>query len=150
MRLDEERAGAAFALAAALLAAGCSQSTSGFIACPYSPEVALLPTMLLYPIPGATSVPDDIGIVIYAGYDGAGTITLAKTAAGPKVHAVATAVPSPLPSPIASPVDGDVPTFAAAFPPLDPASTYAVTFNSGGPSGACENPKTNLGTFSTQ
>lgn len=106
--------------------------------------------MLLYPVPGATSVPDDLGIVIYAGYSGAGTITLAKNVAAPKVHAVATAVPSPLPSPIASPIDGDIPKYAAAFPPLDPASTYTVIFNSGGPTGPCENPITKLGSFSTQ
>jgi hypothetical protein len=144
-----KRAAFSWALASALLAAGCSQSTSGFVACPYSPEVALLPTMMLYPIPGATNVPDDVGIVIYAGYSGAGTISLAKNGAAPRVRAVPTPVPNPLPVPIASPVDGDVPTFAAAFPSLDPASTYTVTFNSG-QSGACANPKTNLGSFSTQ
>ena len=104
----------------------------------------------IYPLPGATGVPANVGLALYAGSQ-----PFPISLSGPtKVLTQATSLPSPLPSPAATPLAG-LQTYAVAFGTLSSASTYSVTttFTSGA---ACYPPVSphqvllTLGSFSTR
>lgn len=108
------------------LLAACGGSTPNeggpirVIRCP----VPVPPPTMLYPMNGATNVPDGNFTLVYAFIYGTSVSLVPATATLP-VAVVRTAVPSPLPSPAATPEPGHAPV-AFAVPPLQSHMTYKV------------------------
>ncbi len=100
---------------------------------------------LLYPVPGASGVPDAVGILIYEGYGTSpNTITLFNGGQAP-VATTPTTLPSTLPTPIASPSQPGT-TYAVSFPVLTTNAIYQAQYAL--PAGC--NPKTaSFGSFTT-
>lgn len=73
---------------------------------PPSPVPTPLRPVLVYPMPGATGVPDNLSAVIFAGsYDGTygpGYYTLTASTGSPVPVGTPTAAPTPIPSPAAT------------------------------------------------
>jgi hypothetical protein len=83
----------------------------------------LPPATLLYPINGATNVPDgNFSMVMSFQY---GFVSLAPANGGTPVSVSPTAVPSPLPSPSATPEPGFTP-YAVSVTALQSGTTYTV------------------------
>jgi hypothetical protein len=137
------------------LVLGCS-GNPGVATCSaifYYPEV-----QLLYPIPGSTGVPVDVGVLVYRGTTSHSPVALASApislgvGPSPSITTVPTSLPSPLPSPAATPDQPNGIPYAVALPTLSPNTAYQVfaTQNVGG----CVKPGmtvlTNIGTFTTQ
>lgn len=76
----------------------------------------------VFPIPGATSVPDNVGVVIYASSQ---TVPITLVSGTTKIATQPTAVPSPLPSPAATQGPGFT-EYAVSVPPLATATTYGI------------------------
>jgi hypothetical protein len=118
---------------------------------------------LLYPAPGATTVPVNVGVLVYQGtYRGtplAGSTSPASVpiALGPTtppaITTVPTSVPSPFPSPAATPYQplGGL-AYAVSLPTLSPSTRYQVfaTQNVGGCIQPGQTVQTNIGSFTTQ
>ena len=85
---------------------------------------------LLYPIPGTTAVPDNVGILIYEGYPGPNTITLFNGGL-PPVATTATSLPSPLPTPFATPSSSGT-MYAVTFPTLASGVIFQTQYALGG------------------
>jgi hypothetical protein len=135
----------ALALPLAVGLAACSGGSSS-----PSGRVCPLPTgatpQLLYPVPGATQVPDAVGILIYQGYTES-TVTLVNGILAP-VATTPTSVPTTLPSPIATPSNPNgTTTYAVSFPTLAAASLYSTLYAL--PAG-CSPSTAQFGYFSTQ
>ena len=82
----------------------------------------------LYPLPGATNVPDGVGILIYQGYQSsANTVSLVDGVLS-TVATSPTAVPLPLPTGAASPSRSGGTTYAVTFPLLRSGATYTVNY----------------------
>ena len=81
-------------------------SLSGATCPPPSPVPTPLPPVLIYPVPGASAVPDNLSAVVFAGsYDGTygpGYYTLTASTGTPVPVGTPTAAPSPLPTPAAT------------------------------------------------
>jgi hypothetical protein len=137
------------ALFSAAALAGCNGSSSGSgqpVACnlliPLSPK-------MIYPIPGATGVPDG-QFTLVVSFAPPGSITLASgaTTLGPLASAP---VPSPLPTPNATPSPSSAQTYAgfAVSGALSSAATYTVTDTM--PAVAnCPATSQTIGSFTTQ
>jgi len=136
----------AFASIAVAVSTACTNSSSdGGMLCP---AIALAPPFLLYPKPGATAVPTNVGIVIISNLVSPGTVTLTTTGSTVAAGSFGTA-PSPLPSAAATPLGNPQ---AATIPTLFASSTYTVNYNATSTSGiSCPPPQQSgaLGTFST-
>ncbi len=103
---------------------------------------------MLYPIPGASNVPDNAPyLIIGQVLNGGATYTLTSPTASTITASTTVAVPSPLPTPIAL----GSPAAAVALPALAAHATYTVTSSNSGPVTACSSgqPGGNLGTFTT-
>ncbi len=99
-----------------------------------------IPPALVYPIPGATGVPDGNFTLVAAYVPPGGTIALSSGAA-----LAAAAVPSPLPSPYASPAPNATAMSGFAVGALAPSTSFTVALSV---PGAC--PATvQLGQFTT-
>ena len=103
---------------------------------------------MLYPIPGASGVPDGPQTFVFTAIPQTGVIALLTDPAGDTFRSAAfSAPPSPLPSPLASPPSGAT-LAGAAVPALAPATTYRVTFQDAGP---CTSPIAgSAGSFTTK
>jgi hypothetical protein len=113
---------------------------------------------LLYPVPGSTGVPVDVGVLMYQGTPigaspGPASVPISLgVGPSPPITTVPTSVPSPLPSPAATPHQPAGSAYAVALSTLSPDTVYQVfaTQNVGG----CVKPGmtvlTNIGTFTTQ
>lgn len=116
---------AAALLVCVSLLAACGGSTQNRVGPPGIPcAVPLPPPAMLYPMNGATNVPDGNFTLVYAFIYGKSVSLVPATATLP-VSVVPTAVPSPLPSPAATPEPGHVPV-AFAVPSLQSHTTYSV------------------------
>jgi hypothetical protein len=151
----------AFVTVAVLVACGGGADPNSPIAtatCGPPPPSAPPSLFLVYPMPGATGVPDDIGIVVVAGVAGTSQDSVTLSSAGGSVPVGAfTAAPSPLPTPHVTPgaqFGPGVAYSAVPVPTLSPATTYTV--KNAYPDWA-DNPPSctttvtqTLGTFTTQ
>ncbi|MFN2450285.1 MAG: hypothetical protein ABR508_10960 [Candidatus Baltobacteraceae bacterium] len=99
---------------------------------------------MLYPIPGASNVPDGDFTMVTA-YATSLTLT-----AGAQIVVLPPpgSAPSPLPSPMATPFIQGEPLQGEAVPSLQSHTSYAVTDQRGTRSNC--NPPTNIGSFTTQ
>jgi len=136
-----------------LIAAGAMIACSGTtISCPAGGP-AVIELSLAYPIPNATNVPVNLGVVILSGaFRG---IVDVRSPVGPVALGSPTSAPSPLPTPYATPLErGNVPYFAVPVPTLSPATTYTVSYVQIGPANdppSCVAPATvNAGSFTTR
>jgi len=115
------------------------------------PALALAPPVLLYPKPGATSVPANLGILILSNVGPlSGAVTLTTTGSTVAAGSFGPA-PSPLPSGAATPQPFAT-AQAASIPTLFASSTYSVNFTGNSPPGSSCGPIQAggaLGTFST-
>jgi hypothetical protein len=150
MRIHWVRSGAAVVLTLGAAFVGCANVT-GYGACNGSylgPSVKLL-----YPLPGATGVPDDAGVLVYGtaqNYLPATSVPIAlRAGTASPIATVPTPVPNPYPSPAATGLNS---VYAVALPTLDGGTTYKVlaTVSSGncyGPGTLVQEP---IGSFTTQ
>lgn len=147
--------------ATALLGAcgGAGDPTSPTSFCGSPPPLAHPQLWLVYPMPSATAVPDNIGEVVFA--DVAGLTpgdSVAISGGGSAVPVGAfTPAPSPLPSPRVTPgaqFGPTVPYIAAPVPTLSPNTTYTVSFTyqdwANNPPSCSTTNTQNLGTFTTR
>jgi hypothetical protein len=105
----------------------------------------IISMMLVYPAPGSTGIPDDIGSVVIAG--GAYSVSL-QPATGPAVVSTTVVpVPSPMPSPSVAIPPGTY-AQAIAFPTLAQKTTYVVTSTEHSACGFVDSRV--LGSFTTQ
>lgn len=127
------------ALAAAVVANGCSQTQSTTGPPPWRgvpcPALAVVGPQVLYPIPGATGVPTVAGSFVFAGDYPATLVVDLAPASGPTVDlGKLGAAPSPLPSPEAMPQSTPpagstpAPLFGVPYPQLAPATTYTLSY----------------------
>lgn len=137
---------------------------SGATCPPPSPVPTPLHPVLIYPMPGATAVPDNLAAVIFAGtYDatyGPGYYTLTASTGSPVPVGTPTTAPSPLPSPAASlPPDyvaDRIPYTALPIAAsLSAATTYTFAFtetgyNAGNPPVCRTVNSYSVGSFTTQ
>ncbi len=79
---------------------------------------------MVFPVPGASRVPDDVTDLISVG-GSQPSITL-QAGSAEALTTTPTVVPSPLPSPIATPYPGTIVYDAVALPVLTANTTYAV------------------------
>jgi len=110
---------AIFALVCLLTASACGQQS------PACAPIAMLPipaVQLLYPVPNASGVSTNPGVLIYASSQ---TIPVTLRGGGLNVGTSATSVPHPLPQPIAPLLPGQR-RFAVAHSVLATQTTYAV------------------------
>ena len=137
----------------AVLVAGCY-----LVVVPACPTCAggcptLYPIALVFPVPGATGVPDAFGQVLVRGgftLNGSASVSLGP-AAGPFVPVTISAPSTPLPSPIATPASvSGYPLAGASVPVLSPHTTYTVDFTQAGISPGCGPTSIFLGSFTTQ
>jgi hypothetical protein len=138
----------AVALAAAALAA-CGDAGTGSTTCPSYPTLGL--PQLLYPIPGATGVPDSPQYLVVTNVGPAsGSLYLIPPNGGNNIAAQALGpVPSPAPSPAAT-APANATVLAAAIPNLN-TGTYTVKFVSNGASPCVQGQQSGtIGSFSTQ
>ena len=122
-----------------LVFAACSGAAliGGLVSCvPSTPECAplrpLLVMALVYPINGATAVPDAPGTLVFT-FEAGPTLQNARAvltpgSGPPVVSGPQGPVPSPLPTPNASPTPGQR-LVAFAISPLAAATTYQVSFD---------------------
>lgn len=119
-------------IVAVLLAAACnSGSVHATATCGPPPPTAAPLNFLVYPQPGATNVPDDLGVLVVTNDGGLVSSTSlqisSKTANVPL--GAATSVPSPLPTPNAIGTGAEYMTLVAVpLPKLSPATAYAVSY----------------------
>jgi hypothetical protein len=110
---------------------GCSNGTvKPRKACGQPPPTAAPEALLVYPVSGATGVPDAIGETIVSGDPNIITqmsLEVASTSTSVPIGAF-TSAPSPLPSPNALPTGLYEPLEVAPLPTLSPATTYTVGF----------------------
>jgi hypothetical protein len=152
------------ALALPAIALGCAVEESHGGAAPGGDCTYDYPAVeLLYPIPGATGVPPNIGVLVYQGtYQGTPLaqstspanvpIALGVTAP-PSIGTPPTSVPSPFPSPAATPYGpSGGSAYAVALPTLSPNTTYQVfaTQNVGGCIEPGQTVQSHIGSFTTQ
>ena len=140
------------------LVLGCS-GNQRFTGVGYCDHIDYTPAVqLLYPIPGATGVPVNIGVLVYRGTP-LGTPTSPASVPislgvgpSPSITTEPTSVPSPLPSPAATPDQPNGSVYAVALATLSPNTTYQVfaTQNVGGCVKPGQTVVTNIGTFATQ
>ncbi len=90
-------------------------------------------------------MPDNVGMLIYAGNGQSDTITLFNGGTA-TVATAPTALPSPLPSPIASPSNPAAPLVAVSFPLLTTFTIYNVRYALPPP---CNPQTANFGFFQT-
>jgi hypothetical protein len=135
----------------AIVLAACSNDSSfggGGTPCP---AIALAPPFLLYPKPGASAVPVNVGLVILSNLGPlGGSVTLTTTGSTAAAGAFGPA-PSPLPSGAATAQPGTS-AQAATIPILFASSTYTVNFTGATATGSSCPPVQAggaLGTFST-
>jgi hypothetical protein len=110
---------------------------------------------LVYPAPGATNVPTDVGLVVFEGNSSSLQIAMRSSSGAAVALGAPTAAPSPLPTPHAEPtgiIGGAY--FAESVPALSPATTYTLSYTYSAYNGippACAGPQTqSLGSFTTQ
>ena len=129
-----------------VLGTGCGQHDGN--SCPAF--AAIVPQVQqLYPIPGASDVPDAIGVLVYGSTQ---TVPLILSSGVESVPTQPIGVPSPLPSPAATPRFPDEGVYGVRLPVLKPQTTYSaiatVTFVSGcSPTRTCPEQ---IGTFTTR
>ena len=139
------------ALALAACGGASSPSSPSPVPCPLAAGAYAIPAPpdLLYPIPGATGVPDG-NFTLVVGYSttppalqlvtGSGGIpTLSSNAWGP--------APSPLPSPAATPRSSSETLYGLSVPGLAAHTTYTAQVTFGSP--PCQSTET-AGSFTTQ
>lgn len=117
------------ALSSVLLAfiAGCSGTSGGGYACP---ALALVGPRLLYPIPGATGIPDGAGIFVFDGST-LSSAAVVLTASGLPTQALGNLkapVPTPIPSPIATPFSGADKLTYVSHGSLTANTTFQISF----------------------
>lgn len=97
-----------------------------------------------YPAPGATNVPDNVGVLIFQSFEGSySASSFALTSASGNVQVTATAVPSPLPTGLSSTSI----YYALAIPNLATNTQYTVNYTFGN---ICGQETLQLGSFTTQ
>lgn len=150
IRLNAVRA--IFGVICGMLFAACGGATC--VSGP-SPASQVVGPQLVYPIPGATGVSPNVGIVAYTNpYAGDMVNVYLEASSGTIPAGVPEPAPSPLPSPHAPPPFA--PPFASIVPVLSAASMYSVVYVS--PALSHTEPCTNvttpgqviLGSFSTK
>lgn len=128
------------------LGSGCAQHSG--VLCPQ--YEAIVPTaQQLYPVPGASAVPDTFGVLVYASTQ---AVPISLSTGSTSVPTQPVAVPSPLPSPIATPIIPESRAYAVAVPPLAAHTTYGAIALEGLVTG-CSPPKATserIATFTTQ
>jgi hypothetical protein len=150
-------------IGAALLCAcgggvGADQPTSS-PGCGSPPPTTHPQLWLVYPMPNATSIPDNVGSAIFAdiaGLQPQDSVTISSPMGQVPVGAF-TSAPSPLPSPRVTPGNefgANAPYVAVPLPTLSPATTYTVNYTyqdwaDNPPSCTMMNTQT-LGAFTTQ
>jgi hypothetical protein len=112
--------------------AGCSGTGNfgGGYACP---ALAMAPPQLLYPIPGASEVPDAAGIFVFGANPSSPTAKTAVVLSGPgsattTLGPLLTPVPTPLPSPTASPSWSTEEVTYVSHAALAANTTFSVSF----------------------
>ncbi len=117
--------------------------------CPEFPVPA--PPTLIYPISGATGVPDGNFTLVIASFNSATPppAVLVPASGGTSVTSGPPGpAPSPIPTPAATPQPGQT-TYGLAIGALAPGTTYNVTFTFGPIVPGCTGPETS-GQFTTQ
>ena len=138
----------AVGLVAAVLAACGGNGPAGTC----NPGPLLAAPVLLYPIPGATGVPDSPGYLVVANVGPAsGSLYLIPPSGGSGIAAQALApVPSPAPSPAAS-APANSTSLAASIPTLTGGTAYTVKFTANQPSSCVQAQNSgSIGVFTTQ
>lgn len=138
---------------------GTVNSPPSSASCGSPPPVAIAELWLSYPEPGATSVPTDIGEIVFAGddtnYFGPDTVNVSTPTQVSVPVGAFTAAPSPMPTPYATPAaqSGDVPYEAVPVPRLSPSTTYTVSYTyrdwANTPPSCTQSITQQLGTFTT-
>lgn len=128
--------------------------------CGLPPPVPIAELWLSYPQPGATSVPLNIGEIVFAGADtgyfGSDTVSVSSSTQATVPVGAFTAAPSPMPTPFATPPNssGNVPYEAVPIPTLSPSTTYNVSYTyrdwSSKPPSCTQKITEQLGAFTTQ
>lgn len=131
------------AVLAASIFAACSSTGSTSVQCPAAGTVVAPPTML-YPVSGATGVPDgNFTLVLSAAYGQ--TLTLSPGNA----TLASASVPNPLPTPNATPPPGSTPVgFAVGV--LSAHTTYTIYGNFASTMSGCPGISAAVGSFTTQ
>jgi hypothetical protein len=111
---------------------------------------------MVYPVPGATNVPDSLSTLVFAGQplsgpSGSPSIELSVGDTQLATISAFGAAPSPLPSPAVSPLPAG-PYESISIPSLSPHTTYSVTYQYTFPgSGECAGTvNMPMGNFTTQ
>lgn len=102
--------------------------------CGPPPPIPASALWLVYPIPNATAVPQNIGDIVFADLNGLGSAdyVTVKSASGAVPIGEVTAAPSPLPSPRVTPgaeFGGNVTYVEVSVPTLASETTYTVKYS---------------------
>jgi len=124
------------------LVAACGSPTSSCL-----PIARPAPPILVFPSPGATAVPTNVGKLIFSYYSASDVVTV-STKSG-VIVAQATMVPAPPPLPSSLPTPPGVVYGMINIPTLSPTTTYAVV-NTRTFTGACGGTETGNASFTTR
>ena len=115
----------------ALVACGGGGTVASRLAtCGPPPPSAPPRLLLIYPVPGATEVPDALGEAVFLGPYSLVAVEISSSGGSIPLGAP-TVAPSPLPTPNAVPTNygpGSAPFIAVPVPTLSPATTYTVNY----------------------